>query len=574
MNDQEYFQTTSLSYQLKAARRELEALKSGEAFRKMREDYEAVIRSQNREMEKLRRERDSLSFTRKGITRQWTQVLEDMDREHEKEVKKLKKVITELLDMVASLTNQNRALEEKRKKLLHDYYETASKLEEAQGLIVKLKAQVNHNYENSSLPSSKCIDRKKITNNRERTGRRPGAQPGHKHHPRRKLTPARTVEIPPDEKYLDTSRYLPTGRSITKQVVGVSVCAVVTQYQTEEFYDKKTGHKVHSPFPAGVVDDVNYEESLKAFAFLLNSRCNVSLEKTVELIAEMTGGELRLSVGMVNGLCREFSAKSKGEQDRLFQALLDAPVMHVDGTTVKINGKNAQVFVCCNDGAAMYFARESKGHKGIQGTPVETYGGILVHDHDTSYYRYGSDHQECLVHILRYLKDSMENEPDRTWNRQMHELVREMIHGVNQSEEGKLGPEEISAYSARYDAIVAEAEKEYRDDPPTEYYRDGYNLYLRMAEYKHNHLLFLENPYVAADNNLAERHARVIKGKANQAVSLRSFEHLSDYCDCLGVMESIRKNGSKHLYDEIKAIFQRPKPSSESPGLPGKPITV
>ena len=63
MNDREYFQTTSLSYQLKAARRELEELKSGEAFRKLREEYEAVIRGQNREMEKLRRERDSLSFT-------------------------------------------------------------------------------------------------------------------------------------------------------------------------------------------------------------------------------------------------------------------------------------------------------------------------------------------------------------------------------------------------------------------------------------------------------------------------------------------------------------------------------
>lgn len=75
----------------------------------------------------------------------------------------------------------------------------------------------------------------------------------------------------------------------------------------------------------------------------------------------------------------------------------------------------------------------------------------------------------------------MENEPDRTWNRKMHGLVREMIHAVNQSEEGKLGPEEICAYSARYDAIVAEAEKEYRDNPPGEYYRDGYNLYLRMA---------------------------------------------------------------------------------------------
>lgn len=225
------------------------------------------------------------------------------------------------------------------------------------------------------------------------------------------------MEIPPDEKYLDMSRYLPTGRSITKQVAGIAVCVVVTQYSTEEFYDKKTGHRVHSAFPAGVTNDVNYDESLKGFAFLLNNRCNVSLEKTVELISEMTAGELRPSVGMVNGLCREFSQKSKEEQDRLFRELLDAPAMHTDGTNVRVNGKNRQVLVCCNDDAAMYFVRESKGHEGIKGTPVESYGGILIHDHDKTFYKYGSDHQECMVHILRYLKGSMENEPGRKWNR-------------------------------------------------------------------------------------------------------------------------------------------------------------
>ena len=84
---------------------------------------------------------------------------------------------------------------------------------------------------------------------------------------------------------------------------------------------------------------------------------------------------------------------------------------------------------------------------------------------------------------------------------------------------------------------------------------EGYSLYLRMAEYKHNHLLFLENPHVTADNNLAERHARVIKGKTNQSISVRSFEHLSDYCDCLGVMESIRKDDYRQLYEEVKSIF-------------------
>lgn len=564
MNNQEYFATTSLSYQLKAANRELQAFRSGEIYQKMRKNYESIIRSQNREIAKLRQERDEYSFTRKAITRQWTEVLDDMEQEHKREVKKLKKVVAELLDITASLTNRNEELNEQRKKILHDYYEVASQLEEAKGLIIKLQAQVNHNYENSSLPSSKCINRKKITNNREKSGKKPGAQPGHKHHPRRKLTPTRTVEIPPDKKYSDTSRYLPTGRNITKQVVGIAVHAVVTQYSTEEFYDKKTGRKVHSSFPAGVVDDVNYDESLKAFAFLLNNRCNVSLEKTRELISEITMGELRPSVGMINGLCHEFSAKSKEEQDRLFQLLLDAPAMHADGTNVRVDGKNHQVFVCCNDNAVMYFARKSKGHEGIKGTPVESYGGILIHDHDKTYYRYGADHQECLVHILRYLKGSMENEPNRTWNRKMYELIQEMIHAVKLSKSGVLPAEEISVYAEKYDTITKKAEEEYANEPANEYYMEGYNLYLRMEEYRHNHLLFLENPYVAADNNLAERHARIIKGKVNQSIVLKSLDHLEDYCDCLGVMESIRKNEDQSLYEEIKSIFQRPKPVTVS----------
>ena len=35
------------------------------------------------------------------------------------------------------------------------------------------------------------------------------------------------------------------------------------------------------------------------------------------------------------------------------------------------------------------------------------------------------------MHIERYLKDSIENEKDLTWNKQMLELIKEMIHENN-----------------------------------------------------------------------------------------------------------------------------------------------
>ena len=117
--------------------------------------------------------------------------------------------------------------------------------------------------------------------------------------------------------------------------------------------------------------------------------------------------------------------------------MLLSPVMHTDCTNGRENGKGCQIYVCATpDGKALYFAREKKGHEGVKDTVTEDYQGILVHDHDRTFYNYGTDHQECLAHVLRYLIGSMDNEPDRTWNKDMHSLVQEMVRM------GEIKPEE------------------------------------------------------------------------------------------------------------------------------------
>ena len=75
---------------------------------------------------------------------------------------------------------------DKAKEIRLQYYETASELEEERGKNLKLRAQINRDYKNSSIPSSKSIKRKKIANSREKTGRKPGGQPGHPGHHRKK----------------------------------------------------------------------------------------------------------------------------------------------------------------------------------------------------------------------------------------------------------------------------------------------------------------------------------------------------------------------------------------------------
>ena len=84
---------------------------------------------------------------------------------------------------------------DKAKEIRLQYYETAAELEEERGKNLKLRAQINRDYENSSIPSSKSIKRKKIANSREKIGRKSGGQPGHPGH-RRKKTGTHTAGHP------------------------------------------------------------------------------------------------------------------------------------------------------------------------------------------------------------------------------------------------------------------------------------------------------------------------------------------------------------------------------------------
>ena len=164
--------------------------------------------------------------------------------------------------------------------------------------------------------------------------------------------------------------------------------------------------------------------------------------------------------------------------------------------------------------------------------------------------------EDMLAHVLRYLKGSMDNEPDRTWNKDMHSLVQEMIHfrnGLQPSEEPD--PCKVSEFEERYRKILETARKEYEDVPANDYYRDGYNLFLRMEKYMQNHLLFLHDLRVPATNNEAERLLRNYKRKQAQAVTFRSFESIDYLCQCMSMLVLMRLEEPENIFDRVSRIF-------------------
>ena len=135
---------------------------------------------------------------------QWFESTDDMQAEYERQIRTLQAENARLYERSIKAEAQRDAAYDKITEMRRETYQLAAELEEEKGKNQKLAAQSNKDFENSSLPSSaRPIRKRKIPNSREATGRKPGGQPGHPGHGRKKQSPFQTVLLQPSPEILD-----------------------------------------------------------------------------------------------------------------------------------------------------------------------------------------------------------------------------------------------------------------------------------------------------------------------------------------------------------------------------------
>ena len=548
---------TNLQYEVKHLRALVASFESGERYIQMQERHKSAMAEKDREIRRLKKELAAAHKETIDVRNKWMQTCEDVQEEAKAALEaKDREVKKALLKMYEAQRQRDDALTRLHEKN-HELYEVKVQLMEETEKNQALAARINRDYTNSSKPSSQSPNHKKIPNSREKTGRRPGGQPGHPHYGRKRQKPGRVIEIPAPEELAGNSEYHPTGKMVRRQLILLNVTTEVIEYVTPEYIHKGTGKKAHADFPDGITDDVNYDGTVKAAAYILNNECCVSIGKTKEFLKEISAGKINLSTGMVCGLAGEFSKKTKAERDQIFLELLASDHMHVDFTFGRVNGQQGTVIICKSGDRVLYQGREKKGHEGVKGSPAEFYEGTVISDHESTFHNYGTRHQECLAHVERYLRSSIENEPGLEWNKEMLEWVKESIHYHNSlGGSTEVEREKVDELTAQFHGILEKARKEYEDVPPGEHFRDGYNLCRRMTEAPADYLLFLEDPSIPPTNNVAESAARKYKRKNAQVMGFRSETGRDYYCDGLSVMEGI-KSKEENLYEGVTKRFNQ-----------------
>ena len=147
----------SLMCRLKAAQTRNKELESGERYIKLKELHQKECRAYERKIQALLTEIADAHKETIRVRNYWFQVLEDMLREFEKAQKRSAQELRKMEIRALNAEKQRDDALDKAAVFRHQFYEAASRLEEEQGKNLKLHAQINRDYENSSIPSSKTI---------------------------------------------------------------------------------------------------------------------------------------------------------------------------------------------------------------------------------------------------------------------------------------------------------------------------------------------------------------------------------------------------------------------------------
>jgi hypothetical protein len=424
----------------------------------------------------------------------------------------------------------------------------AAALSEALAQNRSLKARLSRDCDNSSMPPSACQNTKKtVCNSRVKTDKKPGGQPGHAGHGRKGRTPDETVRLAPPDACPYCSGALEPGNTVrTRQLTDLIITVRTVEYVAENHTCTRCGGQVWAPFPDGVVNEVNYGNNTRAVTAFLYGDCNVSKAKCASFLFEATGHELALSEGSIHNFFAGFSKKAQDAISDIASEIKAADIVGADATHTRSEGKQSYVYNYNSSSGAIYQASECKGLKPLNNSLLAGYKGTIVHDHDTSYYNFGSRHAECNVHILRYLKGVCQNEPDRKWAAKMRVLLCEAndrCKKARKADAKSLDKNVIADIEGRFDDIIATAEGEYADAAglPAKYRPEGVALYERLKKFKGSHLAFIHDLNIPFDNNRSERALRCVKKKTKQIGGFRSTANgEAPYCDYLSVTQTAR----------------------------------
>jgi transposase len=430
--------------------------------------------------------------------------------------------------------------------------------------VQQLENQLATRSHNSSKPPSSDGLAKKTKSRREKSGKKPGGQPGH---------PGRTLEMVahPDHTVGHFPERCPCCGEVLADVAPTDVerrqvfdlppvAVAVTEHQVGTKTCPRCGCAARGAFPAWVTQPVQYGPRLLAVLVYLVVFQMLPWQRTRELLADLYGvqiggGTLAAAVARCFAGLAEMAA-------RIREALRQATVVGFDETGVRIDGKLYWWHTASTPELTQYHVHRKRGREGIEaGEILPDFAGRAIHDAWSPYAAYGCEHGLCNAHHLRELTYLVERE-GQAWAAELMDvlvLAHRRVEEARAAGAWELDGATREAIEAEYRRLVAAgwaanpapaASATGADARPQRGRRaqsKARNLLSRLERNERETLAFVRDFDVPFDNNQAERDLRMMKVQQKISGGFRSAEGAHAFGRIRGYLATMRKQAQPML---------------------------
>ena len=447
------------------------------------------------------------------------------------EVGRLNKTVNELTVENARLNRRIEALNVEIRALKYenkDLRERLSKYEDS---------QPPKNSSNSSVPPSKegfgDEIKRRTSSLREKSGKKPGGQPGHEGN-------TRLMSDQPDETEDIQPNYCrECGRELSgiegkeeyrEECVGVRIIPVIKRIR---FLNKTC--------TCGCCNRVEYTKrknpvylssEIRALVVYLNIVMCMPYNRIISFLHDVM--HIDISEGSIRNFIEDAGGKADAICDRIATELVKSPVAGADESGFYVNGKLNWAWILQNPKLTLTWIAKGRGAKEMDDRfgPNALENTVLTTDRHSAYFTMNvKGHQICIPHLLRNLNYLNELDKNQNWSSRLQDLLKKAVHWRNTN------PETIadtSTWMESLDKLLNENLDNFKK--PFRQIRNS------LRKLKDHVFYFLKDPRVPSHNNASEGGIRILKVKQKRSGGFRSQTGAEDFMAIHSVADTAKKN--------------------------------
>jgi transposase len=247
--------------------------------------------------------------------------------------------------------------------------------------------------------------------------------------------------------------------------------------------------------------------SVQSEVAVLREGCRLPYGLIQRYLSESRG--LHLSVGELVNLTRGVAERGQAEYEGLREELRKSPAVNGDETGWREDGQNGYLWSFSTPKVRYYLYRKSRAGTVVEEVLGEEFDGVVVSDFYGAYNVHRGEHQRCWTHLLRAIHELRERYPADegllAWAKE--------VKGIYERAKAYPGPDPtLPADKRQAERVKAQrrfeqelwllCEPYVKTDVPMRV------LCERIERFLPELFVFVADPRVPADNNLAERSLR------------------------------------------------------------------